>query len=200
MAARQNRKNSRNSNAGIPQWMVFSAGILFGLALSFLIDDVFLSDKKDEKTADVSNQAQTKQSDDGKNESMPRFEFYSILPELEVVIPDEFTDTLKDVLPDIEQTATESAQENDAAEAPPASGETYFIQAGSFNKKEDAERMKVKLLLLGLDVDTKAVTVEGKQYHRVRIGPLVDYGAFETARDRLKENNIQYIVLKSRAP
>jgi len=205
MAAHPKRKNARKARNGVSQWMIFGAGILFGLTMAFLLEAVFHDDEKDEKTPVAANNtppgqiADSGRITDSDHDIMPDFDFYSVLPELEVVIAQELTDTLNQALPAVAPSATQPAPQTGTVEATPASCEPYFIQAGSYKRKEDAERMKVKLLLLGLNVKTKAVNVKGEQYHRVSIGPLVDDGALETARDRLKKNNIQYIVLKSRA-
>ncbi|MEM7292938.1 MAG: SPOR domain-containing protein [Pseudomonadota bacterium] len=195
--ATRNKKGAAGSSQ--PLWLVFTAGLVVGVALTWLMQSVILQGKGGDKIVEAVKEVATPKVNEDEL-TLPRFEFYSILPELEVVIPEPLTESLRDVLPGDAEPA-EKPEESTTAESTPAptnSTETYYIQAGSFRKPEDAERMKVKLLLMGLDVEVKAVEVEGKQYHRVRIGPITNFSAFETARNRLKENNVQYIVLKSR--
>lgn len=47
-----------------------------------------------------------------------------------------------------------------------------FVQAGSFSVQENAERLGEKLKGLGSDVQVTPVNVSGRQFWRVRIGPL----------------------------
>ena len=192
------RRKSRHKSGDVPLWLTFTAGLVSGLLVAVLYFSVY-NDTDDRKGTSVKAERDDKPES---GVSPPQFEFYSILPELEVVIPEQFTDSLREILP-------QDRDENTVAKATPTpkkgpvtpdkSGDIYSIQAGSFKSIEDAERMKVNLLLLGLNVVVKVVSVEGVRYHRVRVGPLTDYRSFQQARDRLKENNIQYMVLKSRS-
>ena len=194
----RSRRTNRQRDRGLPGWMILLIGVALGLSLASLIyltydgDADKISARAKPPETDITEKSET-------GISLPRFEFYSILPELEVVIPEQFTDSLRKVLQQTE--AVDQIVEPDTnakQQQPDKDGGTYFIQAGSFKNFEDAERMKIKLLLLGLDVKLKAVNIEDVKYHRVRIGPLTDYESFEVARKRLKENDVQFLVLKSR--
>ena len=192
------RRTNRQQDRGLPGWVILLIGVALGLLIASLLYFTYGGDAEE-----MSAQEPPAKTDDiEKSEtgiSLPRFEFYSILPELEVVIPEQFTDSLRKVLQPTEE-ADQTAEPDTNVKQPQAEKDsgTYFIQAGSFKNSEDAERMKIKLLLLGLDVKLKAVNIEDVQYHRVRIGPLTDYESFEVARKRLKENGVQFLVLKSR--
>ena len=195
MARKSTRRNSRHQNNGSPGFALLVIGFVLGVFVS--VATYFAIGGSDQQTAGSKKQKE-KTAQSGQEPEL-KFEFHSILPELEVVIPEQFTEKLREVLP--EKKPVDQPQDNNTStsESPPQpTGETYFIQAGSFKKADDAERMKIKLLLLGLDVNVQAVDIQGTKYHRVRIGPLTDYRSFETARDRLKEIGVQYMVLKSR--
>lgn len=197
MARRPARRNS--SNQGNNSWLLLLTGIVLGLILAWLIYLVF-EDRPDDKNSGKAAPAVEEKKSGQNDNNLPQFEFYSILPELEVVIPEQFTESLREVLPVEAEEPTDQPQPEPTPEKQEqiAQGKTYFIQAGSFRKQEDAERMKVKLILLGLDVQINPVQVENNRYHRVRVGPFKNYGAFETATQRLRENNIKYIVLQAR--
>ena len=167
------------------------------LYLVFLFRGLFYFAFDDHKQKKTSTQVAQTQADKKDDDLKLEFEFHSILPELDVVIPEQLTETLRDVLPKKKPEEKKNV-DTVSVEEKPAQGDTYFIQAGSFKKNEDAERMKIKLLLLGLDVHVQSVNVEGAKYHRVRIGPLTDFDSFDRARARLKENGVQYLVLKTR--
>jgi cell division protein FtsN len=124
------------------------------------------------------------------NAPKPTFEFYTILPEMEVVIPDE------------ELVAPEpSGQSNSArVETPePAlpSGTAYILQMGSFRKYQDADRMKAKLALIGIEAEIQKVSINNRDtFHRVRSGPYRSQRELNNARRLAKENNIATLVIK----
>ena len=91
----------------------------------------------------------------------PKFNFYTILPELEVLIPDSETQPPK--------TST-----SPQARVKLGSGKKYVLQAGSFQKKEDAEKLKASLALLGYEANVQRVTINRDAWHRVRIGPYTN--------------------------
>ena len=67
-----------------------------------------------------------------------------------------------------------------ALEPPAATGEgkeggSYILQVGSFQRMEEAERVKAKLALLGLSASIQKVAVSGGDpWYRVRLGPFAD--------------------------
>ncbi len=115
----------------------------------------------------------------------PRFEFYTMLPEMEVAIPDS-------ELPP-------KSESGSASEAQPASGGAYYLQAGSFRLFEEADKMKANLAFLGLEADIQTVTINGTDtWHRVRVGPFSDVASLNESRTRLRQNKVETIVLKVR--
>lgn len=91
----------------------------------------------------------------------PKFNFYTILPELEVLIPDSETRPPKR---DSSNTTTASLSR----------GKQYILQAGSFQRKDDAEKLKASLALLGYEANIQHVTINRDDWHRVRIGPYTN--------------------------
>ena len=112
------------------------------------------------------------QTEDGK----PRFEFYKILP-----------------------GATELATEQQAHQAVPqlSSNDSYFIQAGSFQSAEDAENLKAKLAMTGLEASVQAIDLADRGiWHRVRVGPFAEIGEVNRVRASLQQNGIQTSLIK----
>ncbi len=67
----------------------------------------------------------------------------------------------------------------------------YFIQAGSFPNKEEAEKLKAKLSLLGMEVTVFAVSIPDKgTFHRVRVGPFKGSIEMNSALTLLIQNGI----------
>lgn len=112
-----------------------------------------------------------------------RFDFFTVLPEMEVVVP--------------EQELTERSQP-DAPEETQESGLTqYLLQVGSFRASEDADQMKARLALLGMVAQVQSVTVNDSTWHRVRVGPVSGARAAEDLRMQLSQNGIDSLVLES---
>ena len=122
----------------------------------------------------------------------PKFEFYTLLPEMEVVVPDE---DLAAPAParaessDTVETPTSAAVEDDAPGDPePAlkSGH-YILQVASFKSMRDADGLKAQLILLGFQPVVQTVAIDSdEKWHRVRIGPYADRDSLEAARIRLR--------------
>ena len=115
-----------------------------------------------------------------KAEEKPRFDFYKILPGSEEATPDK------------------SAKEPAKGSTPPAK-ETFFLQAGAFQSAPDADNMKARLALLGIEAAIETTTLPDKGLiHRVRIGPYSSVEELNRTRDTLKQNGVQTSLVKAR--
>lgn len=108
-------------------------------------------------------------------EEKRRFDFYNVLPGSEELVPEQ----------DLKQ--------------PPARGEVYYLQAGSFQKAADADNQKAKLALLGYEASVSSASIPDKGvWHRVRIGPYQKAEDVKRARAGLKQNAIETSLIKVR--
>ena len=135
----------------------------------------------------------------------PAFDFYSLLPEMEVVVPD--TD-----FPIRSKTKTNNdpnASKSTAAVKPEVkspdntitkafnSGGKYFIQAGAFRDLRSADRRKANLALIGIKSSIVSVDLKSRGvWHRVRVGPFADIKKMSRVRSVMKSNNITSIAVK----
>lgn len=113
-------------------------------------------------------------------DSKPRFDFYKILPGTEEPAPEK----------------------KDVAKGSTAAGkEAFFLQAGAFQNAPDADNLKARLALLGIEasIETSAVPDKGV-WHRVRIGPYTSVEEVNRMRDTLKQNGVQTTLIKMREP
>ncbi|MBT8063281.1 MAG: SPOR domain-containing protein [Gammaproteobacteria bacterium] len=106
-----------------------------------------------------------------------RYDFFTVLPEMEVVVPDQ--ELSRDVSPDISGEAAR-----------------YLLQVGSFRNPDDAEQMKARLALLGNVAAVQVVTVNGETWHRVRIGPVEGARRADEVRRSLQDNGIETLILR----
>lgn len=108
-----------------------------------------------------------------------RFEFYEMLPNFEVVVPEEDRDVRRSSSP-----------------APVDVPGMYVLQAGSYGSFAEADRVKARLALLGIVSQIQKITVDERQYHRVRIGPLDDLAVLNRYRKRLREAGVEALVIR----
>ena len=99
--------------------------------------------------------------------------------------------------PPVEQAAAAARPSETIAEA----GSVYVLQVGSFRGSGDAESMRARLALIGLEAVVQTVAIDGEAaWHRVRAGPYTELRALNRARIRLRENQIEALALKVRSP
>ena len=74
---------------------------------------------------------------------------------------------------------------------------TYVFQVGSFQSMKDADSVKARLIMLGFPVEIQRVVINGqKVWFRVRVGPYSDASQLNNVRQRLAQNNMDYILLR----
>lgn len=193
------KTSSREKKPGqLPGWVWMLGGLVIGLFVAFLVylnNSTHPSQKNGlakvikDTINDVRavNKAKAKAppppttSIDKKEETVkPSFDFYYILPELEVRVPEQ-------------ELATRSSdpQQQD-------SSIDYILQVGSFKQHEQADQLKAKLALKGITANIQSVRINDDTWHRVRIGPLHNLKTLNQTHKRLKDNGINAIVVKLR--
>lgn len=74
----------------------------------------------------------------------------------------------------------------------------YYLQAGSFRKASDADRIRAQLLLLGHGVQVEPGTVRGETWYRVMIGPYTDQQKLSQAQRELAANGYGNLLPQKR--
>ena len=177
--ARKKRRSSAQSTNILPAWIWLTLGILIGLGIAMLtrINGRYVDDAEIDTTTQQQNVQTTDQS------KKPKFDFYTLLPELEVVIPEEEKQPLQ-------PKATNNK--------PATYTGGYLLQAGSFQKFNEADTLKARLALLGVEAHIQSVEVNNTKWHRVRIGPSNDRQALEQLRKRLRTNHIDTLLMQAK--
>ena len=232
MAARKGkgRQAVRNGNRGFPGWGYAVVGLIAGaILMAVMMRGSLLTSlrKADGPTANPQATAQ-RGSDPGLLEGAastnapkkPQYDFYSVLSEKEVRIPDAEISAQAKVEQQQKQLAVQQqaqVQQQPAAPAVPdahnavsqnvtaapetarpatASGSGYLLQVGAFPNAADAETLKAKLALQGFIANVQSVNVGGQIYHRVRLGPFPSATELESTKQRLTGAGIKAIALK----
>jgi len=113
------------------------------------------------------------------------FDFYTMLPEMEVVVPDE------ELIPPPSPVNTADKPENKGAV------DNYILQVASFRKTADADRLKAELAFLGYRARVqKADVAAGETWYRVRIGPFTGTDELQRARQKLALSGHKGLVIR----
>ena len=109
----------------------------------------------------------------------PDFQFPNLLKGDEINIPRADNNTGSDTKTTVDTNAS------------------YLLQVGSFKNIDEAESLRINLLLLNLPVFTEAFkTSSGGKLHRVLVGPFSNNKESSSARKKLMENDLDSLLLK----
>ena len=188
--ARRKAASRTRANSATPAWMWLMAGILIGLAMAwYLFAKGYIPQPEAMENGTGPGNAETSDSEEiapvseKEKKASPRYDFFTILPEMEVVVPEE-----------------ELSRQSRAEPETPVTGNSedeFYLQVGSFREMADAEKRKAQLALLGEAAEVQKVTVNGATWHRVRIGPVKGTRSAEAKRNRLADNGIESLVLRN---
>lgn len=182
------RRNSRDTNGvGMFKWMLITALIIgFVVFLVYLKSPGFQqsaasqADQSQKPTASKpgsEDKATAKQETKEQQPQAPQFDFYTILPKKETVVPDHEIKT---------RTREERVGKNKKA--------SYVIQAGSSRDPKDADTLRAKLALMGIESKIQKAKVESVIWYRVKIGPYTQMGSVNTIMSRLQKNGMKPVI------
>jgi cell division protein FtsN len=114
------------------------------------------------------------------NEGSQRYDFYEMLPNFEVVVPEKDREVKRDIpgAARIERPGV------------------YVLQAGSYRNQADAERVSAQLKLQGIDAKVQRVAVDNDVWHRVRVGPISDLTELNKVRKQLQAADVDGLVIR----
>lgn len=177
-----------------PGWLWMLAGLSIGLFVAFLVylKDHSIETSKVNKPAPVVDKSRfaepgqksvLSEQEKSNQAQKPRFDFYNLLPEMEVFIPDQ-------------EIAAERETNNTGEQV------VYDLQVGSFRQFEDADRLRAKLALMNFESHIQRITINGnynreQTWHRVRVGPFNSAREMGKVRNRLRDQSMDPIVLKT---
>jgi cell division protein FtsN len=96
-----------------------------------------------------------------------------------------------------EKSARDGGKGDKASTSAPK--EAFYLQAGSFQNAPDADNLKARLALVGVEAAIQTTSLPDKGvYHRVRIGPYSDVEELNRIRTVLKQNGIDAALVKVR--
>lgn len=114
-------------------------------------------------------------------EAGPRFDFYTILPETEVAVPDH-------------EIKTRTREERVGK----AKDTQYIMQAGSFRSYKEADKLKARLALMGIESRIEKAKIGSTTWNRIKIGPFSKISSVNKIRSLLRNNNIDAVVMEEK--
>lgn len=206
MATRSNRQAVRNGAPRIPGWGLFLAGIVVGVILFAIASRHLPSLRRNDQPQPNPNAVAEQGSAPGIAASSAaagssQFDFYKVLPEKEVVIPNAELSAMA------KAEQQKAAAANNAGATAPASVEAttspssqggYVLQVGAFPDASDADTVKAKLVLHGFTAHVQSVTLDGKVWNRVRLGPFASATQLQDVQKQLTAAGFKSIPLKEK--
>lgn len=167
-------------------WLVTPLLALAFVAFLFYLKTVPSGDELDAVKGDAKKVLQTgvrRAKEEAKKEiekqaAKPAYDFYKLLEDSEVPVPKA------------EDSHYQSTPKSDVAKY------QYTLQAASFRSHEQADSLKVKLIMENLMSSIEQVDVKGSPYYRVMVGPFTDRSKMNKAQDILANHRINALVIK----
>lgn len=186
MAAKRNQR--KQSNGSSLPWGPMILSFVVGAFVMFLlhIRDNVPADEQQPQTAETGEKSSAVQ---------PTFDFYTLLPEMEVMVDSPRQDEKPVVTSPPEEEVDEITDESDQK----PDSESFIVQVGSFKNQSDADGFRAKLAFLGIESKVQTVTIDDKQtWHRVQIGPIAGRSKADAMQKQLKENDIDSLLLRAK--
>lgn len=207
MATRNNRQAVRNGGAAFPGWALFLAGVVVGVVVMALAYRGMPSLRRtDQPQANPNAVAQQGSSpgiaaSSGAASSASQFDFYKVLPEKEVVIPNAELSAMA------KAEQQKAAAANNASTSAPAAASanasvpgkgTYVLQVGAYPDSGAADAKKAELALQGFTAHVQTINLDGKTWVRVRLGPFATATELQAMQKRLQAAGFQAMPMKEK--
>lgn len=232
------RGASRNTSAPkkqpLPGWVWLASGLAIGAFVVFLMKlepgNKAVQRAKPEEgrpAAVAGNGKSSSATAAGKTEGTPptpikpKYDFYTLLPESEVIVPPDAVPRnpaakpTTPAKPDAAATPTPPGQPASATPATPSGQPAatppkevttkaqppvtlFFLQAGSFRTQADADRVRAQIIMLGQDVRVESGKVKDDTWYRVLVGPYSDRDQLTQAQKQLAGSGFKNLLLQQR--
>ncbi|MFC3284387.1 SPOR domain-containing protein [Litchfieldella rifensis] len=224
--ATSRRRAPGKARSGIPGWLWGVAGLVAGFFLAQYVQEsaptplaTVLPKPSSSASPDASSSRDGNTGKTSSESRMPTFEFYTLLPESEVIAPRSEATTPRPQAPTAERPEPETANDPIAAQLasideaversmaspeekrqapqPTAASSRYMLQAASFRESGDAQRLAGRLRDFGLMAKISEVqTGGGDTWHRVQVGPYDDRRELNRAQDLMVTQGIEPLLIR----
>ncbi|MBS0345569.1 MAG: SPOR domain-containing protein [Proteobacteria bacterium] len=221
------KSGSRGSTlVGIFVGLILGALVAAGIALYFTSASPFQKPKQEDKPVAPPPPPKPQSSEPialpgkagDKPVEKPRFDFYNVLPKGTDALPapgkpEETTEDIRPAKPektdkpgakpaelpkgDKAKADAERAKAEAALLDKPVTPEKFYLQAGSFEDPSEADNLKARLALMGVEASVQKVDVPDKgTVHRVRTGPYLGADEMNKAKQQLASSGINAAIVR----
>lgn len=174
--ATRDYKRSRGRGEPLSGTTGFALGVIVGLGIGLAI---YLLDRpRTEGSAATRAPASARATEAAPAEPEQTFDFYEMLPNFEVVVPERERDVRVDAPAAVQKAGA------------------YVLQVGSYRAYGEADRVRAQLALQGIESKVQRVSVDNDTWHRVRVGPISDLAELNRVRTRLREAEMDVLVIR----
>ncbi len=215
--SRQQRREKRLSEPQ-PGWVWFAGGLLLGALVMGVMwvkdyqanSQAAEAQRKDAQTEQPVTASQKAAGEKKQSQSPsqpvvvhPQFEFYSVLPDMEVEVQPDSLRPAASKSAAVAAVTAETVTETPANKIPKTvvkplntdAKSQFQMQLASFRSRTDAERMMASSALKGVTTRIEKVTINEKAYYRVRSGPYSREQAYSLHK-RLKKSGIESLIMR----
>ncbi len=197
------RGGSKKQSRQVPGWVWLFTGAIAGLFVAFLVHlahvqmeqgrtgggDRTVADKPRPEDKGKENQ------ESGGKEDQPKFDFYAVLPKMEVIVPKGDGDEQEE-----SRGGGDTQSSGDTTADKPVAGrhdKRFVLQAGSFRNEKDADRRRAELILKGYQARIQPVDMDnGDTWHRVMVGPYDNINTLHRAQDKLAASGVETLPIQ----
>ena len=179
---RKSKRKQKSRRKGRSSWGMLIIGLVSGSVLAVLLLGAqegnrygFGSGLKTLLRKPVEAPVQSMEKESAKTEQTPKpkLDFYTVLPKIERIIPD-------DPAPAEKPQKTEKSKKV-----------WYVLQAASYTNFNEADRLKAQLTISGFDATVQKITIDKGTYFRVRLGPYSSQRELKNVRQKLEDMGIK---------
>lgn len=190
----------KNTQRQVPGWVWLFTGLMVGLFGAFLfhLGKTQLQQGGQQTASKPQPKVETptpKKDEPKSSDDSPQFDFYAVLPKMEVIVPKGEDDPQPSRRTPPADAGTDGATEVAVADRQ----EQYLLQAGSFRRNDDADRRRGELILHGLTARIQPVSMgNGDTWYRVMVGPFDNANAAHRAQDKLASAGIETLAIRAK--
>ncbi len=181
MARRRRKAGGRKKP--VPGWVWLSLGLVLGLALATAAwlaglvqpaEEPVVRPQADARPPDTEPEREPEPVEPKK----PDYSFYEALERDEARLP-----------------VRQQPPRSEGSEEPTYH---YWLQLGAFRREADADALKARLALMGVESSILVSHRDGRRWHRVRVGPFTSKRARQAVLRKLQQAGFEPLLLQER--
>ena len=202
--ARSKNKTTASGPKSLPGWLWLVSGVVIGGFFSFIVYlklnvPIEVIDAKNEHVILEKRPIKTESENSAlKSPEKEKFEFYKILPNREVVLPESVNNTQEEKTNKLTNESHNASKNVKAEPVSKAVSYVYTLQVGSFLAFKDADKRKANLAMLGIGSRIHSIKTNNRTHYRVIVGPYEDIKRVNEIDTSMKANNIKTLILREK--